>query len=137
VRSLRFPVCVSTRVCVSHQLLSFISVDLLAFLCLYVFLSPVGVLFFPTRRSSDLQHLLLTAGQRDALLAPAFGKARKGLVNAFQDRKSTRLNSSHVSISYAVFSLQKKKLKRWERSERDDSMCEWSRRRVHSRSVSV
>src|SRR5699024_4188033 len=27
----------------------------------------------------------------------------------FQDRKSTRLNSSHVSISYAVFCLKKKK----------------------------
>src|SRR5438067_7485498 len=27
------------------------------------------------------------------------------------DRKSTRLNSSHVSISYAVFCLKKKKLK--------------------------
>src|SRR5699024_12629330 len=28
----------------------------------------------------------------------------------FRDRKSTRLNSSHVSISYAVFCLKKKKL---------------------------
>src|SRR5207249_10400889 len=28
---------------------------------------------------------------------------------AYQDRKSTRLNSSHVSISYAVFCLKKKK----------------------------
>src|SRR5699024_12217980 len=28
------------------------------------------------------------------------------------DRKSTRLNSSHVSISYAVFCLKKKKRKR-------------------------
>src|SRR3989442_8788772 len=27
----------------------------------------------------------------------------------FQDRKSTRLNSSHVRISYAVFCLKKKK----------------------------
>src|SRR5215475_15583848 len=27
-----------------------------------------------------------------------------------QDRKSTRLNSSHVKISYAVFCLKKKKL---------------------------
>src|SRR5438067_10596456 len=27
-----------------------------------------------------------------------------------RDRKSTRLNSSHVSISYAVFCLKKKKL---------------------------
>src|SRR5207249_7665556 len=29
-----------------------------------------------------------------------------------QDRKSTRLNSSHVSISYAVFCLKKKKKKK-------------------------
>src|SRR2546426_1900146 len=28
---------------------------------------------------------------------------------AFQDRKSTRLNSSHLVISYAVFCLKKKK----------------------------
>src|SRR5207249_9673300 len=28
-----------------------------------------------------------------------------------RDRKSTRLNSSHVSISYAVFCLKKKKIK--------------------------
>ena len=28
------------------------------------------------------------------------------------DRKSTRLNSSHVSISYAVFCLKKKKHKK-------------------------
>src|SRR5699024_11632402 len=31
------------------------------------------------------------------------------------DRKSTRLNSSHVSISYAVFCLKKKKKYRTER----------------------
>src|SRR5690242_21540572 len=30
-------------------------------------------------------------------------------VMAAQDRKSTRLNSSHMSISYAVFCLKKKK----------------------------
>src|SRR5438477_1339903 len=29
---------------------------------------------------------------------------------AFQDRKSTRLNSSHMSISYAVFCLKKKNI---------------------------
>src|SRR5438874_8954357 len=33
------------------------------------------------------------------------------------DRKSTRLNSSHVEISYAVFCLKKKKNKRLEGSE--------------------
>src|SRR5690606_41633504 len=31
------------------------------------------------------------------------------LVRGFKDRKSTRLNSSHVKISYAVFCLKKKK----------------------------
>src|SRR5256885_2752382 len=29
---------------------------------------------------------------------------------SFQDRKSTRLNSSHLVISYAVFCLKKKKI---------------------------
>src|SRR5690606_40124377 len=31
------------------------------------------------------------------------------IVSQFRDRKSTRLNSSHVKISYAVFCLKKKK----------------------------
>src|SRR5699024_12436808 len=31
-----------------------------------------------------------------------------------EDRKSTRLNSSHVSISYAVFCLKKKKIRQFE-----------------------
>src|SRR5947208_10540693 len=31
------------------------------------------------------------------------------LIRSFQDRKSTRLNSSHQIISYAVFCLKKKK----------------------------
>src|SRR5207302_9273566 len=38
------------------------------------------------------------------------GLARAGLEEA--DRKSTRLNSSHVKISYAVFCLKKKKKKK-------------------------
>src|SRR5437660_7449688 len=35
--------------------------------------------------------------------------ALQRLEPAIQDRKSTRLNSSHVAISYAVFCLKKKK----------------------------
>src|SRR5437773_12321955 len=31
--------------------------------------------------------------------------------HSFEDRKSTRLNSSHITISYAVFCLKKKKKK--------------------------
>src|SRR5689334_24827828 len=42
-----------------------------------------------------------SAGLRARRAAPAAGSA--------QDRKSTRLNSSHSSISYAVFCLKKKK----------------------------
>src|SRR3712207_7068082 len=33
-----------------------------------------------------------------------------GLKRVTQDRKSTRLNSSHANISYAVFCLKKKKI---------------------------
>src|SRR5207249_5744981 len=35
-------------------------------------------------------------------------------VKFIRDRKSTRLNSSHVSISYAVFCLKKKKLLKYQ-----------------------
>src|SRR5690606_39691020 len=35
--------------------------------------------------------------------------SHKKYENLYQDRKSTRLNSSHVKISYAVFCLKKKK----------------------------
>src|SRR5690349_24212353 len=40
------------------------------------------------------------------------GWARTSLTSFFSDRKSTRLNSSHVEISYAVFCLKKKKKKK-------------------------
>src|SRR2546429_703183 len=41
--------------------------------------------------------------------APHLAAARVGTPGWFQDRKSTRLNSSHGYISYAVFCLKKKK----------------------------
>src|SRR5437588_6132420 len=37
--------------------------------------------------------------------------ARVGMQDSDEDRKSTRLNSSHTVISYAVFCLKKKKKK--------------------------
>src|SRR5690606_41095293 len=68
---------------------------------------PPRSTLFPTRRSSDL-HLAAfpDGGGRDA--TSLLSRARR---RAFprQDRKSTRLNSSHVKISYAVFCLKKKK----------------------------
>src|SRR3712207_8802821 len=39
----------------------------------------------------------------------AGGRAARGAPLAPGDRKSTRLNSSHANISYAVFCLKKKK----------------------------
>src|SRR5690625_1687726 len=44
-----------------------------------------------------------------AVIGSLFGHY-KTLPFMFLDRKSTRLNSSHVAISYAVFCLKKKKL---------------------------
>src|SRR2546427_1170640 len=51
----------------------------------------------------------LLAGQRHQVEVAARGAARiVAIVHA--DRKSTRLNSSHSQISYAVFCLKKKKM---------------------------
>src|SRR5439155_26456474 len=46
----------------------------------------------------------------DVAVYRAFKTAQDGDVDALEDRKSTRLNSSHVASSYAVFCLKKKKL---------------------------
>src|SRR2546428_6230013 len=51
-------------------------------------------------------------GKRDGLLQRREGGGQEDLVLLRQqpvDRKSTRLNSSHDQISYAVFCLKKKK----------------------------
>src|SRR5574341_679345 len=58
--------------------------------------------------------LALMAGLVAAVLLPAglFGsRPEQGATQEAGDRKSTRLNSSHQLISYAVFCLKKKKKK--------------------------
>src|SRR2546426_5925148 len=45
----------------------------------------------------------------DAVAAEQVVQARARRPIAWRDRKSTRLNSSHLVISYAVFCLKKKK----------------------------
>src|SRR5947209_15888005 len=47
----------------------------------------------------------------DADLGVAGGARSDAAVRFRIDRKSTRLNSSHANISYAVFCLKKKKIK--------------------------
>src|SRR5438034_1301469 len=59
---------------------------------------------FPTRRSSDL----VSGGRRDVAEARAHATRPPPAGYDRRDRKSTRLNSSHTVISYAVFCLKKK-----------------------------
>src|SRR3712207_8889332 len=53
-----------------------------------------------------------TAGDEDDALVECVGHVpllRSDSTEGLEDRKSTRLNSSHANISYAVFCLKKKK----------------------------
>src|SRR2546427_11412860 len=66
---------------------------------------------FPTRRSSDLNRLIDGGGVRvDGTAISDRGLKLEAGTYVVQvgDRKSTRLNSSHSQISYAVFCLKKK-----------------------------
>src|SRR6266702_5577312 len=58
--------------------------------------APLTVLDLLTHRAGFAYHFTATGPLAEAYAA------------AFKDRKSTRLNSSHVAISYAVFCLKKK-----------------------------
>src|SRR3712207_7236015 len=95
---------------------------------------PRSTLFpYTTLFRSDVEHvgagvLMLLFHHPDRVLNGAERRTRYGVAVAtglehglyvreedrlllFQDRKSTRLNSSHANISYAVFCLKKKKTK--------------------------
>src|SRR5436309_11018315 len=74
---------------------------------------PPRSTLFPTRRSSDLPAPGLAAGStgRRSVCGEGQPRCRRAPGERGQDRKSTRLNSSHVKISYAVFCLKKKKIK--------------------------
>src|SRR6266403_4250421 len=74
--------------------------------------------FFSSRRrhtrslrdwSSDVCSSDLTVAGPVAMRMLPFAKSHKSWHSALLDRKSTRLNSCHVEISYAVFCLKKKK----------------------------
>src|SRR5688500_20329731 len=84
-------------------------------------LAHIDLHSFPTRRSSDLVDAVNEAGgtslsifqsamsegwAETVIMISAIGQFFCGM--ACLDRKSTRLNSSHLVISYAVFCLKKK-----------------------------
>src|SRR2546430_3077391 len=79
--------------------------DLHGFFFLMIRRPPRSTLFPYTTlfRSAGIEQLL---GGVDVAV-----EVGRGEVRADQDRKSTRLNSSHSQISYAVFCLKKKKRK--------------------------
>src|SRR5207302_6000838 len=88
-------------------------------------LFPYTTLFRSRTQIDKLDHQLLKLANERASLAGEIGELKndqgaevfspareeevlKNVIEA-KDRKSTRLNSSHVKISYAVFCLKKKK----------------------------
>src|SRR5437773_9773219 len=77
---------------------------LVIFFFFYGYSDHLDLHSFPTRRSSDLY---VAAARQVARLAVGSPNPRVSSVK-YSDRKSTRLNSSHITISYAVFCLKKK-----------------------------
>src|SRR5699024_11468508 len=72
-------------------------------------LLPYTTLFRSEQAASGDQNRSIRHISAD-LLDPVLGKGVSGEIGLpLRDRKSTRLNSSHVSTSYAVFCLTKKK----------------------------
>src|SRR2546430_6813526 len=57
----------------------------------------------PEMRMNSLKSRAMNCGPLSEMI--------RGLASRYLDRKSTRLNSSHSQISYAVFCLKKKKKK--------------------------
>src|SRR5699024_12424585 len=95
------------------QLSRFLSLPLL----FYSSLLPPPLHSFPTRRSSDLIRSTFAQTIDNArfcgiliplILSFLLYYHLQSCLSIEIDRKSTRLNSSHVSISYAVFCLKKK-----------------------------
>src|SRR3712207_7407926 len=70
---------------------------------------PRSTLFPYTTLFRSREAAIVRALDEDPLRDLVVGKEDGPLPGRVQDRKSTRLNSSHANISYAVFCLKKKK----------------------------
>src|SRR5574340_1635820 len=83
------------------------------FLCLLVVSWCLGVFFFlmirrPPRSTLFPYTTLFRSGTKSTLLSRRRVRFKVSRLRKERDRKSTRLNSSHQKISYAVFCLKKK-----------------------------
>src|SRR5204862_5486832 len=97
----------------SHKMFTLSLHDALPILPFPVKIPPlVELLQWHKAHSRNAAHLWFRAEIKQAAASMEFASAAEKK-RAFQprprDRKSTRLNSSHVEISYAVFCLKKKK----------------------------
>src|SRR5205807_8225244 len=107
----------------SHRVSYFYTIFL--FLFFFFFLFSIFFFFFNDTATTEIYTLSL----HDALpifnshrsrhsdfilngLSFDFSELHADRLQPFRDRKSTRLNSSHLVISYAVFCLKKKKKKK-------------------------
>src|SRR5690242_21931216 len=98
--------------CYSH----FYSFHLFSFVLFLSFLSILLFFFFlmirrPPRSTLFPYTTLFRSARNPASLSP-YSTFNAPRLTCLRDRKSTRLNSSHMSISYAVFCLKKKKKKK-------------------------
>src|SRR5690606_40826111 len=73
------------------------------------FNDPGGSLVGPGGANAGMIQMDHPLSQDSPATPPPIVPAEPGGENMQKDRKSTRLNSSHVKISYAVFCLKKKK----------------------------
>src|SRR5262245_62761430 len=121
----------------------------------YVYGHHPDLYSFPTRRSSDLLQMRICEPGAAASTAswmrvkPALGQSNLssstticGALTATvgraensekTDRKSTRLNSSHLGISYAVFCLKKKKKKNKQKTKQRNTRKKNTRPEYHKK----
>src|SRR5690625_6684318 len=71
-----------------------------------IFITPLTVIFADSALAALDTDRLILVRMFDIVLGSLIGYLGGWVIH--QDRKSTRLNSSHVAISYAVFCLKKK-----------------------------
>src|SRR5437868_13267251 len=91
---------------ISSHLASTTDTPSLSFIFFILILRPPISTLFPYTTLFRSDHAFRIADAHE--VARLARRKRGGCVRRRGDRKSTRLNSSHVSISYAVFCLKKK-----------------------------
>src|SRR5690606_39751202 len=83
----------------------------------------------PISRTSSSSRAAARRLRRGSSRRPSSRRRRSRCAGSRTDRKSTRLNSSHVKISYAVFCLKKKKKHNTQRR----SEPTWQTHHIHIR----